>query len=73
MRLTAMERNASKPLGVAFDLNVVVLRLRPQWHEADEAARFVLQRAQLPQMIHAVGANVPPGQPPYQGIAAFSR
>ena len=38
-----------------FHRDVVVLRLIRQRHEADEAVRLVLQRAQLPQMIHAVG------------------
>ncbi len=55
MRLTAMVRSESKPVGGCLDGNVVVLRLIRQRHEADEAARLVLQRAQLPQMIHAVG------------------
>ena len=50
-----MVRNASKPVGGVFDRDVVVLRLIRQRHEADEAVRLVLQRAQLPQMIHAVG------------------
>ena len=50
-----MVRNASKPVGRRLHRDVVVLRLIRQRHEADEAPRLVLQRAQLPQMIHAVG------------------
>ena len=38
-----------------FDGNVVVLRLIGERNERGEAVRLVLQRAQLPQMIHAVG------------------
>ena len=50
-----MVRSESKPVGGFSTGNVVVLRLIRQRHEADEAVRLVLQRAQLPQMVHAVG------------------
>ena len=41
--------------GRVLDLDLVVVRLIGQRHEAGEAVRLVLERAELAQMIHAVG------------------
>ena len=53
-----MVRKASKPVGGMLHRDVVVLRLIGQRDEADEAVRFILQAAQLAQVIHPVGERL---------------